>query len=166
MILEGCAARFQALTSEPFSPWKKFDFLEYRARLAPECFTSCLRYEDREIKALYSHQDSEIYARRTDGTLKLDVDHRGLHFTMEVDDIAHPHLSEIVPRIRGVSIGFNCLKARTELVRGEKVWTIFEAWLHEISLAENPRWPQTSCRIIRPANVSLLRQRFELETAL
>jgi HK97 family phage prohead protease len=166
VILEGYAAVFDALTSEPFAPFHKFAFREYRARLARECFDSSLRFEDREIKALYAHRNSDIYARRSDGSLRLAIDGLGLNFRMEIDDRAHPHLSEIVPRIRGVSIGFNCLNARTETVRGEKVWTIFEAWLHELSLVENPRWPQTSCRIIRPANVSLLRQRFELEAAL
>jgi HK97 family phage prohead protease len=177
-LIVGYAAIFNAISAEAFSAVKSFDWMELRTRFSPGCFDSSLKWQDREIKALYSHEDSEIYARRSDGSLRLEVDGIGLKFTMEVDDLAHPRLSGLMPGVRGMSVGFSVFDARTETVGGEKIWTIREAWLHEVSLAENPRFPQTSCRIIRPAaiapaarcfpigtGISTLRRRLDLEVA-
>jgi len=175
MKLAGYAAIFDALTAEPFAPRKSFDFLNLHARFASGCFDSSFKYDDHEIKVLLNHQDAEIYARRTDGSLHLEVDDVGLKFTMEVNDVAHPRLLEFLPRIRGMSCGFNTFDARTELVHGEQVWTINEAWLHEVSFAERPRWPQTSCRVIAPAlpalplryvSLAMRRRHLELEVSL
>jgi len=176
MTLTGYAVVFGGLTAQPFAPRGAFDYLGLRACFAPGAFDAWFKYEH-NAKVLYQHRDEEVYARESDESLRLEIDDIGLRFTMEVEAVAHPRLREILPRIRGISAGFNTLSARTELVHGEQIWTIREAWLHEISLAENPRWPQTW--VIAPAlpalplryvslgkSVAMLRRYLELEVAL
>jgi HK97 family phage prohead protease len=147
--LGGYAAIYGGLSASPFRP--RHAPFHLRARFEPGAFDESLKYRDREIVALLDHRDSEILARRSDGTLRLWTDATGLAFEMNVNDSV-PGLSGLW----GMSVGFNCFDFRSEVVGAEQIWSIREAFLHEVSATSSPLFRQTSCRVIQPSVVITL----------
>jgi hypothetical protein len=74
--IEGYAAVFNQL-SEPI--WG------FRERIAPGAFARALR-EDQDVRALMNHDPNFVLGRSKSGTLEMDEDTKGLHFTCELPD--------------------------------------------------------------------------------
>lgn len=77
-------------------------------RLAPSAFRSTLGAGD-DVAALINHNPSLILGRTSAGTLRLDVDERGLAFSVDLPDTSYARdLRQSVARgdIKGMSFGF------------------------------------------------------------
>lgn len=86
-------------------------------RLAPTAFDAVLAREDTDVRALFNHDPALLLGRQSAGTLRLDVDERGLAMEIDVPETSYgDDLLTLVRRgdLTGASFGF---------VPGEDAWS-------------------------------------------
>ena len=101
-----------------------------------------------DIRLLMGHQtDGVPLARTKSGTLTLDVDSRGLHFSADLPD--SPSGSDVFEAVRrgdlsAMSFGFAVRKDSWEKSSGVTVRTLLDIDLHEVSVVAWPAYPGTT----------------------
>ena len=127
----------------------------YLERIAPGAFRAALAGLD-DIVACADHVDpGRVFARRSDGSLRLWEDARGLAFEASLDGEQWPYLvSDIRGRkFRGMSLrgrfSWQCVRTH----EGEAREATAIELLH-ISLVRDPAYVDTSFRVVEPERVS------------
>ena len=134
----GYAAKFNE-RSEPI--WGMF-----REVVAPGAFAKTIKTAD--VRLLINH-DGLPLARTKSNTLMLGEDETGLWFEANVD-MADPDVQRIIPKMqRGdldqMSFGFYVVRDRWDHTEGdERVRTLLEVDLFDISVVTFPAYPQTT----------------------
>lgn len=129
----------------------------FTERIAQGAFQSSL---GKDIRALYNHNTSDVLARTSSGTLRLNEDQRGLAFEMDLPDTSIGRdLAVLIERrdLTGMSFGFAVRNDQWAKV-GEKRWlrTLLDVDLFEISPTAFPAYPATEVgmRALDVADVS------------
>ena len=169
MILRGYASVFD-LPSQPLWYWdddaeEDVSFVEY---IAPGAFTRTLRAKD-DVVALFNHDNNRLLARSSSGTLKLTEDRYGL--LCEIHVVANyvgKATYEWVRRrdVSKMSFAFQVVRDRWEYRGEQKVCTVLEAKLIDVSPVVHPAYELTAIDIAGLANsaVERLAQRYKVET--
>lgn len=151
--VEGYAAVFN-------SPTQIGDF--FIEKIAPGAFTNSIRGSD--VAALLGHDDNRILGRQSNGTLKLNEDARGLHFTLELDPDS-PEGQTAIAAIRrrdivGCSFGFQVLAESWEEGDRLPIRTLEEIRLFEISAVAFPAYNDTSVAVKAQERASAIRRQY------
>lgn len=116
-------------------------------RIAPKAFDEVLERSD--PRALINHNPSLVLGRKSAGTLRLDVDSRGLKFQVDLPDTSYARdLRELVERgdLAGASFGF--MPGEDEMSRapdGKQIRTHTNiAQLVDVSAVTYPAYEGTS----------------------
>ncbi len=125
--LEGHAALFEELS---------VDLGGFREKIAPGAFADTIKGGD--IRALFNHDSNLILGRTTNGTLKLEEDRKGLHFSLKPAATQAGHDAiELVRRgdVTGCSFGFVVLDEEWQNGSNGQpdIRTLRKVELHEIS---------------------------------
>lgn len=108
-----------------------------------------------KVLALYDHDFANILGRVDSGTLKLDVDDHGLHFTLDIPDttLGHDVYTQIKNgNLRGLSFRFTIADGGEtwKNVNGKPVRYISKiATMREISIVSVPAYDDTSVEVTR-----------------
>lgn len=98
-----------------------------------------------KVLAFYNHDSSQVLGK--EGTnLTLSTDARGLKFSLILPDTTTGRdVRELVRSgiLGGVSFGFTVKKDKWDVVNGERIRTLEEVELFEISPTANPAYPDT-----------------------
>ena len=118
---------------------------------------------DTDVRALTNHDTTLVLGRTTAGTLKLQVDERGLFGTILVNakDQDACNLYERVKRgdVSQCSFGFDILQEATEFRDdGITIWHLQRVKLYEVSVCTFPAYPETAVKT-RQAELDHIRQR-------
>jgi len=120
----------------------------FREQLAPGCFTSSL---NNEIRALINHDTSACVGNTRSGTLKLTQDEQGLAYELELPDTsAARDLKVSIARgdVRGCSFGFICLSDSWGTQNGERIRTVTDLELFEVSVGVTfPAYADTTSQL-------------------
>ena len=143
-VLVGYAARFncesEVLGRAP-TPWREM--------LMPGCFTRCLN-ENPDIRALYSHDTSQVIGRTRAGTLKLSQDDLGLRCEIMLPNtqVARDLVENInLGNIDGMSFAFvpHYESIRWSQKQGYNLRTIHEvARFEEVSVVAFPAYTEAT----------------------
>jgi len=120
----------------------KSEWLGFYEMLDRGCFTKTLQ-EQKDIRALFEHEDNQLLARTKNGSLSFEDREDGLHFKFDVletrlgDDVLAMVRSGL---ISGCSFGFIAIKDRYD---DENTRHIVEARLLEVSLVSMPAYEET-----------------------
>ena len=136
VMLSGYAAIFNQVT-------QIFDFDE---QVLPGAFKRSLD-EGADVRALYNHQDSDVIARRSGGTLELTEDSKGLSFRMKVPNTQAAR--DLVENIRhgnisGMSMGFVVQREEWREAGDRYLRSLVDVELIEISPVTFPAYEGTS----------------------
>ena len=108
-----------------------------------------------KVLALYNHDFANVLGRVDSGTLKLDVDKHGLHFTLDIPDttLGHDVYTQIKNgNLRGLSFRFTIADGGEtwKNVNGKPVRYISKiATMREISIVSVPAYDDTSVEVTR-----------------
>lgn len=131
---------------------------DFRERLAPGCFTRTLR-EAPDVLAIWNHDWARVLGRTTAGTLKLQQDHTGLWFNLDVDGSAPDGATALsaVGRkdVHGCSFGFR-VRAEEWEDGGARLplRTILDLDLLEITITPIPAYPTTTAHVADAARAA------------
>lgn len=134
-------------------PWDSLsvDLGGFREKFSPTAFDKILGKRGLDVPLLFNHDDSQILARTTNGTLRITKEDRGLAY--EADPVATPDAAKVLTLIRtktifGSSFAFTVNpKGETfqQDERGNVVRTIVEAsGLYDISPVTRAAYPKSS----------------------
>lgn len=117
----------------------------------PHAFDDCLQDD---IRCLIDHAPRLVLGRTAAGTLRLDVDEKGLRFSVDInpDDTDAMNLYARVQRgdVSGCSFGFDILDEETEKREDGSIhWTIKKVKLYEGSICTFPAYQDTSAEARR-----------------
>ena len=135
--LVGYAAVFDTLSE---------DLGGFRERVASGAFDRTLK-EGADVRALVDHDPSKMIGRNKAKTLKLKVDKKGLHTTIDLPDTtAGRDIKESVNRgdVDGMSFGFITVTDAWEMQDKETVRTLKDVDLFDVSPVTFPAYPDTS----------------------
>jgi HK97 family phage prohead protease len=121
----------------------------FREQIAPGAFANTLR-KNADVRLLVNHQGLPL-ARTKSGTLTLKEDSHGLRIEADVDE-SDPDIQRVLPKLqRGdlsqMSIGFYVVADSWEITERERIRTLLEVDLFDVSLVTYPAYPQTSVKI-------------------
>jgi HK97 family phage prohead protease len=115
----------------------------FTERIAPGAFGAL---DGVDVKLYYNHDSHALLARTTSGTLSLDSRADGLHYTASLPDTTLGRdVRELMKRgdlTGSMSFGFYVTRDAWNAKRTER--TVEQARLVEISLVQDPAYPQTS----------------------
>lgn len=123
--------------SEPL-PWIE--------RLAKGCFTKTLQ-ESRDILGLYDHNNGNLLARTSNGSLRFNDTDAGLEFDIDLPDTQLGRDTYEMCRsslLSGCSFGFTAIRDEWSYEDGQETRVILEARLWEVSIVSLPAYPQTN----------------------
>lgn len=113
--------------------------------VSPTAFEDTL---NNDIRCLINHDSRLVLGRTTTGTLKLEVDEKGLWGEVKInkDDTEAMNLYARVKRgdVSQCSFGFDILKESTEDKGNNIHWTIEKAKLYEVSIVTFPAYKETN----------------------
>lgn len=120
----------------------------FNEKIERGAFKNALNDPNLDVVALFNHDNNQIFARSSSGTLKLSEDENGLlsEWTMPDTQLGRD-TSKLVERgdISKMSFGFFIDKDRWEEKNGNYTRTIEEVKkLVDVSLVTNPAYPDTS----------------------
>ena len=101
--------------------------------------------------ALWSHETSELLARVSNGTLRLQSDGRGLHVDIAIArTTTGDNLVALLERrdVKGLSFGFQVLEDEWMLDGGTPLRTVTKLILYEVSPVALPAYRQTELKIV------------------
>jgi HK97 family phage prohead protease len=129
--------------SQPLS--KRGDFFQERIQRG----STLKSLKDNDIFMLYSHDVADLLGRTSSETLQLNEDAMGLRFSLNVPDTnLGRDVVELCRRgdLKGMSFGFFIPKDGEQWTyeNGERIRTVTQMFLHEISVVANPAYPTTS----------------------
>ncbi|WMT90992.1 HK97 family phage prohead protease [Pelagibacterium sp. H642] len=116
-------------------------------KIAPGAFDKAL-HDD--VRALVNHDPGRVIGRTKSGTLRLDVDTRGLKVEIDVPDTMDGRdLWTLVERgdVSGMSFGFRVTKQEWDETGDLPVRTIHEVELFEVSAVAFPAYDDTSLAV-------------------
>lgn len=116
-------------------------------KIAPGAFDKAL-HDD--VRALVNHDPGRVIGRTKSGTLRLDVDTRGLKVEIDVPDTMDGRdLWTLVERgdVSGMSFGFRVTKQDWDETGDLPVRTIHEVELFEVSAVAFPAYDDTSLAV-------------------
>jgi HK97 family phage prohead protease len=122
----------------------------FREKVRPGAFTKTLQ-KQADVRLLINH-DGLPLARTKSGTLLLREDNEGLFFEAAVDE-SDPDVQRVIPKMqRGdldqMSVGFYVVEDKWELSEAkERIRTLIEVDLFDVSLVTYPAYPQTSANV-------------------
>jgi HK97 family phage prohead protease len=123
------------------------DFGGWAETVSPTAVTRTLQ-ESPDVLCLYNHHSGKVLGRTTSGTLTLDVDNIGLHFTCVLPDttVANDLIVSIERGdIDGCSFGFICRSdVWTAQEDGSALRTLMDVDLFEVTITSEPAYPETS----------------------
>ncbi|MDA5457989.1 HK97 family phage prohead protease [Weissella confusa] len=108
-----------------------------------------------KVLALYDHDFANVLGRVDSGTLKLDIDNHGLHFTLDIPDttLGHDVYTQIKNgNLSGLSFRFTIANGGESWknVNGKPVRYISKiATMREISIVSVPAYDDTSVEVTR-----------------
>ncbi len=108
-----------------------------------------------KVIALYNHDFANVLGRVDSGTLQLDIDKHGLHFTLDIPDttLGHDVYTQIKNgNLRGLSFRFTIADGGEQWrnVNGKPVRYISKiATMREISIVSVPAYDDTSVEVTR-----------------
>lgn len=117
----------------------------------PHAFDDCLQDD---VRCLIDHDTRLVLGRTAAGTLRLDVDDKGLRFSVDINesDTDAMNLYARVQRgdVSGCSFGFDILEEETEKREDGSIhWTIKKVKLYEGSVCTFPAYQDTSAEARR-----------------
>ena len=130
----GIAASYLTLSS---------DLGGFREQIAPTAFTRSLA-ESPNILALYSHNSAMLLGTTRSGTLALSSNDKGLLFDLHLPDTTYGNdVLELMRRgdLKEMSFGFWTRKDTWDTSSGEKIRTLHDVDLREISIVADPAYP-------------------------
>ena len=113
-------------------------------RIAPGAFDKAL---SADVRALVDHDTGRVIGRTKSGTLRLEVDDRGLKVEIDIPDTRDGNdLWVLVERgdISGMSFGFRVIKQEWDETGDLPVRSILEVELYEVSAVAFPAYDDTS----------------------
>lgn len=118
------------------------DGLAFRERILPGAFAKDIA-GGRDVRALVDHDRGKVLGRMGAGTLSLSSDEHGLRF--EIVPPATSYANDIVESVRrgdvtGMSFGFGDARATYQFEGGERIRSITQASLGEISIVSFPAY--------------------------
>jgi len=120
----------------------------YRVRLEPG---SLRMPTDRDVRALYSHDETHILGRTGNGTLRLEDTADGLAFELDLPATSVGRdVAELLRRgdVSGMSFGTYPVDMRWEMQAGEEVM-VYEAFeLDEVTITGNPAFGDTLAELV------------------
>lgn len=130
----GHAALFNSLSN---------DLGGFREQIAPGAFKRSLESKA-DIRALFNHDPSKVLGRTKNGTLRLSEDDKGLRMEIDLPKWAED-VRESIKRgdIDQASFGFRVIKDSWETRDGEKIRTLEDVELIEVSPVTFPAYPET-----------------------
>jgi HK97 family phage prohead protease len=129
-----------------------FDEVAHGEVIRRGAFTKTLS-EGRDIKAYWSHDmhGSQVLARRSNGTLELGEDDKGLWVRMRPNLETTWGKDAMAAVARGdvdqMSFGFSPIIASQEMIDGDVVEVLREVRLYEVSLVAEPWYEGTSAAV-------------------
>lgn len=132
--LRGYAARFNARSED----------LGFREVIDPEAFTRTLKARN-DVKALVNHDSTLVIGSTRAGTLRLDIDDRGLADEIDLPETTYANdLHTVVKRkdVDGQSFGFSVVRDEWNADCSQR--RLLEVRLHEVSVVTFPAYRQTS----------------------
>jgi len=130
----GIAATYNTLSS---------DLGGFKEQIAPTAFTRSLA-ESPNILALYSHNTALLLGTTRSGTLALSSNDKGLSFDLKVPDTTYGNdVLELIKRgdLKEMSFGFWTRKDTWDTSTGDRVRTLHDVDLREISIVADPAYP-------------------------
>jgi hypothetical protein len=118
----------------------------FRERVSKSAFDRTLK-EGADVRALIDHDPSKILGRNKAGTLKLNVESKGLKTTIDMPGNTYAEdLVRSIDRgdVDGMSFGFITQTDAWELQDGETVRTLKDVDLFDVSVVTYPAYPDTS----------------------
>jgi HK97 family phage prohead protease len=171
LILFGYARQFWALDTDlprRFTP----DGILARERFSPRAFSACLR-SGKEIKLLDGHDRKRELASTVDGSLAVYEDALGLAFcAIPHGRCAKDAVHEVMMgRCVHMSIGIRSFEDLDYLdydrTLGERIRTVTECHIHEISIVRRPACRETWVRVAERLPLFMLSRRLDsLEISL
>ena len=124
----------------------------FREQIAQMAFRRTLEDEGADVRALVNHDSSMVLGRRSNGTLELGTDDRGLKVRISVPDTTYGRdLLELVRRgdISQMSFGFmvNPGGDHWDTRDGERIRTVTDLSLVEVSVVAIPAYTDTTVAI-------------------
>ena len=119
----------------------------FREVIAPGAFRETLK--DADVRALVDHDSGRLIGRKSNGTLRLSEDKRGLKVEIDLPDTSDGRdVAALVERgdMDGMSFGFMVPKGGQSWAKneaGESIRTITRARLVDVSIVTFPAYPQT-----------------------
>lgn len=116
-------------------------------RIAPGAFDKALTQVDPDVWALYEHRGHKKLGKRSNDTLQIAVDKKGLKVAINMPnttlgrDVTEEVRSGL---IAGMSFGFIALKDEWDEKQEPAVRTIKDLLLYEVSIVGNPAYPDTT----------------------
>lgn len=120
--------------------------LPWIERLARGCFTKTLQ-ESRDILGLYDHNNGNLLARTSNGSLRFNDTDAGLEFEIDLPDTQLGKDTYSMVRsglLSGCSFGFTAIRDEWSYEAGQETRVILEARLWEVSIVSLPAYPQTN----------------------
>lgn len=125
-----------------------FNTIAHGERIAPGAFAKSLR-ESKDIRALWNHDTNLVLGRTTNNTLELREDDRGLYVRFTPPNTTWANDAREMIRggyVSQMSFAMNIPRGgdRVDVIDGQKVRTILEAELFEVSPVTFPWYETTS----------------------
>ena len=136
----------QSRKLQGFIPYNSLsEDMGFREQILPGAFSKSLA-ESKDIRALYSHDDSRLLARTKNGSLTFTDGPDGLRFEFDAPDTTDGN--DILNMVRsglidGCSFGFSTITDNWHLLGGEEVRDLVEVRLYEVSLVGTPAYAQS-----------------------
>lgn len=125
----------------------------FREKIEPTAFDFSLR-ENQDVRALVDHDSGKVLGRRSNGTLKLSTDERGLKVEIDLPDTTYARdLKTLMNRgdISQMSFAFtvppNGDKWDGKTEDGLRLRTLTDVRLVEVSVVAIPAYPDTTAAI-------------------
>lgn len=136
----------ESRTIEGFIPYNSLSQdMGFFEQILPGAFAKSLA-ESKDIRALYSHDDSKLLARTKNGSLVFTDGPDGLRFqfdapeTTDGNDVLNMVRSSLID---GCSFGFSTITDNWHLLNGQEVRDLVEVRLFEVSLVGTPAYEQS-----------------------
>lgn len=140
----------------------EFTGLGFRERIAPGAFDRTVAEDD--IRGLFDHRSDRVLGRTRAGTMKLEIDKRGLRYEIPFDDQDPDHraVKRKLERgdISGSSFGFRVRDEEWTTEEGEDVRTLRDIALSEVSIVTFPAYVGTNAGV-RDEDLAEIRQAFQ-----
>jgi HK97 family phage prohead protease len=98
-----------------------------------------------DVQLLFQHDQKELLARTSSGTLNLDLTPEGLRFSATLPE-SRNDIAELIQRadLSKCSFGFTCIQDDWEISEGEPIRYLERILVSEITICVNAAYEQTS----------------------